>query len=60
MDGRIAQMRSALPARRVAQKTPDPGFGEPPLPAPGRRTANLGAPAASAMLSRSAEARMIG
>jgi hypothetical protein len=44
MDGRIAQMRSARPARRVAAKALDPGFGEPPLPAPDRQPANPGAP----------------
>ena len=44
MDGRVAQMGSARPARRVPQQALDAGCGEPPLPAPHRRPANPAAP----------------
>jgi Domain of unknown function (DUF4062) len=43
--GLIAQGRLAGLAGGIAQQAIDPGFGEPPLPAPDRRPADAGAPA---------------
>jgi hypothetical protein len=43
--GLVAQRRLAGLAGRIAQQPLDPGLGEPPLPAPHRRPADLGAPA---------------
>ena len=44
MHGLIAQRRLAGLAGGIAQQTVDPGLGEPPLPAPDRRSADPGAP----------------